>query len=64
MKNYKIKYPELVACLQKGKQILIDDLKKNINERSLKLLKPIKEINNTKYEYLSIYKSLQSKIAT
>lgn len=39
-------------------------LKKNINERSLKLLKPIKEFNNTKYEYLSIYKSLQSKIAT
>lgn len=32
--NYKIKYPELVACLQKGKQILIDDLKDSLRRKA------------------------------
>lgn len=37
-------------------------LEKNINENSLKILKPIEEFTKTKHEYLSIYLSLQNKI--
>lgn len=37
-------------------------LKKNINESSLKVLKPIQEFTETKHNYLSIYNSLQMKI--
>ena len=32
--NYKLKDPELVACLQKGKEILIDDLKSTLKTKA------------------------------
>ena len=32
--NYKIKYPELVACLQKGKDVLVDDLKDSLRKKA------------------------------
>lgn len=32
--NYKIKYPELVACLNKGKEILADDLKDSLRKKA------------------------------
>lgn len=32
--NYKIKYPELVACLQQGKEILADDLKDTLRQKA------------------------------
>lgn len=32
--NYKIKYPELVECLSRGKEILIDDLKDSLRKKA------------------------------
>ena len=32
--NYKLKYPELVACLQRGKEILVDDLKDSLRKKA------------------------------
>ena len=32
--NYKIKYPELVECLQTGKEILVDDLKDTLRKKA------------------------------
>lgn len=32
--NYKIKYPELVACLCKGKELLVDDLKDSLRRKA------------------------------
>lgn len=32
--NYKIKYPELIACLKKGKEVLIDDLKTSLKKKA------------------------------
>lgn len=32
--NYKIKYPELVACLSRGKEILVDDLKDSLRKKA------------------------------
>lgn len=32
--NYKIKYPELVECLRKGRQVLIDDLKDSLRKKA------------------------------
>lgn len=32
--NYKLKYPELVACLQRGKEVLVDDLKDSLRKKA------------------------------
>lgn len=32
--NYKIKYPELVDCLRKGKDVLVDDLKDSLRKKA------------------------------
>lgn len=32
--NYKIKYPELVECLQRGKEFLVDDLKDSLRKKA------------------------------
>lgn len=32
--NYKLKYPELVACLQSGKEILIEELKDSLKKKA------------------------------
>ena len=40
----------------------LNNLEKNINEESIKFLNPIQEFNNTEYEYIGIYKILETKI--
>lgn len=33
--NYKVKYPELRGCLQRGKEILIEELRANLKRKAL-----------------------------
>lgn len=58
--NYKLKYPELIDCLQSGKEILIEELKDSLKKKAKgfhykEKKKTIREVNGQKTQVIEEY---------
>ena len=55
--NYKLKYPELIDCLQSGKEVLIEELKDSLKKKAKgfhykETKKTIREVNGQRTQVI------------
>ncbi|MBD5423273.1 MAG: hypothetical protein HDR43_02145 [Mycoplasma sp.] len=62
LKNSKVFSCKKIVFEVEEEKNKLNDIKKNVNEESLKFINPIIEFSRKKYEYEKIYKSIDEKI--